>query len=90
MNKIVELNSKELNSISGGVSLLVVQVAAIGFIGVGKFISDYRNGACDDWEKHGFKSKNWCYAENVATECLFHGVGHIILHYHLHQHEHQH
>lgn len=90
MNNIVELNSKELASVSGGVSLLAAQVAAIVFIGVGKFVSDYRNGACDEWEQHGYKSKGMCYAENVAIECFFHGVGHILLHHHLHQHEHQH
>jgi|GEM_PF-5694828 lactobin A/cerein 7B family class IIb bacteriocin len=89
MSKIVELSSKELNSVSGGISLLAAQAAAIAFIGAGKFISDYRNGACDEWEQHGYKSKGLCYAENVAIECFFHGVGHIILHSHLHQREHQ-
>ena len=90
MNKIVELNSKELNGVSGGIPLLAVQAIAIGFIWVCKFVSDYRNGACDEWEKHEYKSKGFCYAENIAIECFFHGAGHILLHGYLHQQQHEH
>ena len=81
MSKIVELDSKELHSVSGGDLLGMAAVAGIAssFYGLGRFLSDYQNNACDTWQETGRSSKFSCYAGNALLEGLWHGVGDAFL-----------
>ena len=79
MSTIVELNTRELNNISGGLPKLIIAGATSIYFGIGRFISDVRNNGCDNWKETGRSSKTMCYLENTVMEGVWHGAGDLYI-----------